>query len=78
MWLLEFLFGIFLAYLVLSPKLRHLIFRRNHTTVSKDTVAAEEKRERQSATVNINGHDATVYKDELEGWLKKAKLAPKS
>jgi hypothetical protein len=73
MWLLEFLFGMFLAYLLLSPRLRHFLFCRNHTSSIQNRVEAEEKREQRVSLPpipNRNGHelkvnDATV----INKWL---------
>lgn len=60
MWLLQFLFGMFLAYLLLSPRLRHWIFRRNHSPSLQSRVNEEEKRESKSQSTPI------TYKPEIE------------
>lgn len=75
MWLLEFLFGMFLAYLLMSPRLRHFLFHRNHTPNIQTRIEAEEKRERKVAPPNIllrNGHEVEVDDDsEIQKWLNK-------
>lgn len=77
MWLLEFLFGILLAYLIMSPKLRHFLFHRNHTPKIQDRVEAEEKRETIEHKVSLpplpdrNGHELKLNDaTEVNKWLK--------
>ncbi len=83
MWLVEFIFGMFIAYIFLSPKLRHLLFRHNHTPSIQTRVEREEKRERvsqisdksskvnnQDFVVPMNRHGKVIASEEdLAKWL---------
>ena len=78
MWLFEFLLGMAIAYLLLSPRLRHFIFRRSYSPNIKNRVEVEEKRERQatltkSSPVFINGKPSDVTEEQVKEWIQKSK-----
>lgn len=83
MWLAEFIFGMFIAYIFLSPKLRHLLFRHNNAPSIQTRIAVEEKREQahqvstksskvqtQDFVVPTNRHGKVIASEEdLAKWL---------
>lgn len=71
MWLIEFLFGMLLAYLLLSAKLRHLVFHRDQSRDIQSIIEAEEKRESKPLKLTINGQKAEIDESELVKWATK-------
>ncbi len=70
MWLLEFLIGMFLAYLLLSKRLRNFIFRRNHTTDIQSRVDDEEHRELKSLPKLSRKKNVVEVEDgEVDRWM---------
>lgn len=59
MWFFEFLLGMFLAYMIMSPRLRHLLFRRNHTP----PIQIQNK--------TRNGHEVEVEDGKIQEWMSK-------
>jgi uncharacterized protein (DUF1786 family) len=76
MWLFEFLFGMFLAYLLLSPKLRHFLFHRNHTPDILNRIAAEEEKEQADKSPAFampkaqNGSIVLENVEQVKAWMK--------
>ncbi len=75
MWLAEFLLGMFLAYLLLSPRLRAFLFHRNHTPNLQTRIEDEEKREQKIELPRVfiprDTHGSVqVDEDEVARWLK--------
>ncbi len=66
MWLFEFLLGMFIAYLILSPKLRHFIFRRHNINHSHSSESIKNQ-ERQSSN-NLHGK-VEATKDDVVKWM---------
>ncbi len=65
MWLLEFIFGMFLAYLIIFPQLRHFIFRQNHTTNIQTRIGAEEKRKHNTQPSPKTPRDKNNFPEDL-------------
>ncbi len=88
MWIVEFLLGILIAYLIMSPRLRRLLFRQNHTPSIQTMVKIEEQRSKnsqlltktptkqniiESSTPIATYGKAVVEEDKIAKWLRENK-----
>ena len=76
MHLSKLLAGMFIAYLLFSPRLRHFIFRRDKKSNVEDKIKEIEEQEKQSTlktfSIKINGKPAEVSREQLEDLIKKS------